>query len=152
MNLVLESKAQVNKTLETTNIILAPLVNEDYWLFRVKVSETQAVVGFPKFSTIGIGFAREDEDWNTNLPYGCGTNMIVHHIRRNNDEGISKEVIHDAIVLIQDAARELMRTEATHQGRCAENASFTDGGTIICNCTLEDGVCPRQHEHLANLV
>jgi hypothetical protein len=147
-DLKLESRAQINKTLETAKFMLAPLVNEDYWLFRVKVSETQAVVGFPKFNMIGIGFAREDKDWNTNLPYGCGTDAIVHHIRDNNDEGIPKTIIHDAIVLIQNAARELMRTEAKYQGLCAEDASFTKGGTIICNTELNDGICPRLQEHV----
>jgi hypothetical protein len=151
MNLILESRAQTNNTVYASGAMLTPFVNEDYWLFRVKVSETQAIVGFPKFSTIGIGFAREDQDWNTNLPYACGTDMIVHHIRRNNDEKISRTIIHDAVVMVQDAARELMRTEAKYHGLCAENAAFTKGGTKVCNTELEHGICPLSVQHLVNL-
>lgn len=88
---------------------ITPPLDEDYWLFRVAVSKQQAVVGFPKFSTIGIGFQYE-EDWNTNLPYQCDTEEIYEHIEHNRgDPRISKEVCIRAIGLIQEAATEYMR-------------------------------------------
>lgn len=42
----------------------------------------QAIVIFPKFGTIGCGFAQE-EDWNTNLPLSCDAEEIYNHIRHN---------------------------------------------------------------------
>lgn len=59
-----------------------PPIDEDYWLARVDVGGGQALVAFPKFGTIGIGFARE-EDWNTNLPYSCEPAEIYSHIKHN---------------------------------------------------------------------
>lgn len=86
-------------------ISITPAINEDYWLFRVRLSEKQAVVGFPKFGTIGIGFAQE-EDWNTNLPYTCAPEEILAHIEHNKgDESISDSVVLTAIIMISDAAR-----------------------------------------------
>lgn len=58
---------------------------------RVKVSENQAVVCFPKFNTYGIGFQCE-KDWNTNLPYTCDAYEIYDHIAHNKgDDSIPDE-------------------------------------------------------------
>lgn len=85
---------------------MTPPINEEYWAYRVKLSDTQAIVGFPKFGTIGIGFAVED-DWNTNLPYGIETEDIFKHIAHNKgDDAISDEDVREAIKLVQEAARE----------------------------------------------
>src|SRR5260370_42544999 len=76
---------RANDTLvfpEGFSLTITPPLDEDYWLFRVKLYEDQAILGFPKFSTIGIGFAQE-EDWNTNLPYRCETEQIFNHIKHN---------------------------------------------------------------------
>jgi hypothetical protein len=103
--LVLETKAQANETPEIGPVMITPPIDEDYWSYRVKLSESQAIVGFPKFSTIGIGFAQE-EDWNTNLPYTCGTEEIYDHIAHNKgDESITREDCITAIRMVQDAAR-----------------------------------------------
>lgn len=110
--LTLERKDQPNKTTEIGRLMLTPMVDEDYWLFRVRLSETQAVVGFPKFATIGIGFAVE-EDWNTNFPYTCTTDEIYQHIAHNKgDDAISDEDCVTAIRMVQEAAREHMTTNA----------------------------------------
>lgn len=85
-------------------MLVTPPVGESYWLFRVCVGYGQAVIGFPKFSTIGIGFAKED-DWNTNLPYTCESLKIWNHIKHNKgDDRISDETCIEAIGLIQVAA------------------------------------------------
>ena len=69
--------------------------------YRVKLSETQAIVGFPKYSTIGIGFAQE-EDWNTNLPWTTQAEEIFAHIAHNKgDSAISDEQCIEAIRMIQ---------------------------------------------------
>ena len=84
---------------------ITPMVHEDYWTYRVRVSEDQAILGFPKFSTISVGFAQE-KDWNTNLPYTCTTTAIRDHIGHNRgDDRIANEVIDQAIALIQEAIR-----------------------------------------------
>jgi hypothetical protein len=109
VNLRLERRDQANETAvfgsdEGRVAMLAPAVGDDYWSYRVVVSEHQAVVGFPKFTTIGIGFAYEDDE-NTNLPYTFDTDRIWNHIRCNKgDESIPDEWCIEAIRLIQEAA------------------------------------------------
>ena len=101
----LEVRDQEDKTAHIGPFVITPGIDEDYWAYRVRLSETQAIVGFPKFSTVGIGFAQE-EDWNTNLPYTCETDEIWRHIRHNKaDDGISDEDCIAAIRLIQDAIK-----------------------------------------------
>src|SRR5258707_9591791 len=92
---------------EGAAIMITPPLDEDYWLFRVKLAEDQAIVGFPKFGTVGIGFAQE-EDWNTNLPYTCNTQQIYDHIKHNkaHDE-ITDEDCLEAIRLIQLAVGQI---------------------------------------------
>lgn len=94
--------------LATKGILITPPVGENYWLFRVKVSKKQAIVGFPKFGTVGIGFAKET-DWNTNLPYQCTTDEIYNHIKHNLGKGNFSNSIHtrikQAIAMVQDAAK-----------------------------------------------
>lgn len=101
--LILECRHQDNQTAEIGPIMLTPPVGEDYWAYRVRVADGQAIVGFPKFSTVGIGFAVED-DWNTNLPYTCDADEIYEHIEHNRgSDTITREVCVAAIRLIQDA-------------------------------------------------
>lgn len=86
-------------------VMITPPLDEDYWEYRVKLSETQAIVGFPKFMTIGIGFA-EEEDWNTNLPYSSPANEIFDHIIHNKgDEGIADADVLKAIEMVRSAAQ-----------------------------------------------
>ena len=88
-------------------IMITPPLDEDYWLFRVKLSSSQSIVGFPKFATIGIGFARET-DWNTNLPYTCDAEQIYAHIKHNKaDEHLTDEECIKAIQLIQEEVRRI---------------------------------------------
>lgn len=94
---------------ERTVVLLTPPITEDYWAYRVIVADGQAVVGFPKFFTVGIGFAVE-EDWNTNLPYTSDAPAIAAHIWHNraplpDDEDAKALVVH-AITLIQQAVTE----------------------------------------------
>ena len=84
MSLTLERRTQIDHTPRVGAVLITPPINEDYWAYRVKLNDRQAVVGFPKFGTIGIGFAVED-DWNTNLPYTCQTIEIVSHLWHNVD-------------------------------------------------------------------
>lgn len=82
-------------------VMITPHISADYWIFRVNLLQDQAILAFPKFSTIGIGFAQE-QDWNTNLPYSCTSTEICDHIFHNKlyDE-ITKEQVLEAIELIQ---------------------------------------------------
>lgn len=104
--LALEIRGQENRTVEIGPFAITPSLGENYWSYRVMLSERQAIVGFPKFSTIGIGFAVEDEDWNTNLPYTCDAEQIYDHIEENKgDDSISREDCITAIRMIQERAR-----------------------------------------------
>lgn len=89
------------------SLVVTPPLDEDYWLFRVKLHNDQAMLGFPKFGVIGVGFAQE-EDWNTNLPSGCDADKIYKHIKHNKKyDEITDEMCLEAIKLIQDAANAL---------------------------------------------
>lgn len=109
MDLVLERRNQPNETGFVGGggeVMIAPFVDEDYWEYRVRLSEAQAILGFPKFMTIGIGFAQE-EDWNTNLPYRVPTQKIFDHIIHNKgDDSISDQDVFQAIRMVQEAAVE----------------------------------------------
>ena len=105
MPLRLERRDQADETPTIGPAMFTPALDEDYWAYRVIVGEHQAVIGFPKFTTIGIGFAVE-EDWNTNLPYRCETDKIWRHIQCNKgDESIPDAWCIRAIEMIQEAAR-----------------------------------------------
>ncbi len=104
-SLVLETKGQQDKTVRAGPAMITPPVDEGYWTYRVRLSDTQAIVGFPKFFTVGIGFAQE-EDWNTNFPFSCDAGEIYDHIAHNKgDDSISREDCIAAIRLIQEAAQ-----------------------------------------------
>jgi hypothetical protein len=112
--LVLEQRAQDDKTQIAIpapggpRIMMSPAPGPDYWLFRVRVSDKQAILGFPKFFQIGIGFAVEDADWNTNLPATCDAEEIYEHIKENKgDDAISRETCLEAIQMIQAAVLEM---------------------------------------------
>jgi len=62
-------------------VFITPPLDEDYWLARVQLG-SNAIVCFPKFTTIGIGFQHE-VDWNTNLPYTSDAAVIWRHIKHN---------------------------------------------------------------------
>ena len=86
-------------------ILMTPPINEDYWFWRVRLGDGQAIVGFPKFGTIGIAFTQE-EDWNTNLPFACSAKQIFGHIEHNKgDDAISDEDCLVAIEMVREAAR-----------------------------------------------
>ncbi len=87
--------------------MITPPLDEDYWQFRVMVSDEQAIIGFPKFGTIGIGFAKED-DWNTNLPFSYSTKTIWENIKVNKYfASIPDELCLKAIKMVQEAAKEM---------------------------------------------
>ena len=102
----LERKDQPDETGVVGPVLFTPPINSDYWEYRVIVSEVQAVVGFPKMDTTGIGFAFE-ENWNTNLPCSISAAVIYDHIKRNKrDKSITKARCLEAIQLIQKAVAE----------------------------------------------
>jgi hypothetical protein len=87
--------------------MMTPDIDESYWLFRVALTENQAIVAFPKFGTFGIGFQVEKKDWNTNPPYTCDTEEIYNHIKINKgDKAITKKMCIDAIQTLQLKLRE----------------------------------------------
>jgi hypothetical protein len=92
-------------------LAMTPPIDKDYWTFRVKLHKDQAVIAFPKFGTMGIGFAIE-EDWNTNLPFRCKTEEICKHIWRNRKyEQITEYKVKRAIKILQKASEYYMKHE-----------------------------------------
>lgn len=92
-----------------------PVSDDDYWLYRVRVSAKQALVAFPKHGTIGIGFQVEEQDWNANLPYIVRAEDIAKHIAHNDavvgdDETPSPETVLAAIKMLQAAIHKDMGT------------------------------------------
>jgi hypothetical protein len=107
-DLVLERRDQEDLTLVIAGgaAMFTPPICEEYWAYRVCVADGQAIVAFPKFMTIGVGFAVED-DWNTNLPWTEEAERIFDHISHNKgDDSISNEDCIKAIEMIQAAIRE----------------------------------------------
>jgi len=90
--------------LESVGIGVTPPIFGDYWICRVAVSKKQAIIAFPKFFTIGIGFQHEDKDWNCNLPYSQRAEKIYEHIRHNRKNARRSDCI-GAIELIQQYIR-----------------------------------------------
>lgn len=98
----------VNRTNKTprltqgnTTLLITPPIDENYWSYRVKLFEDQAILGFPKFNVIGIGFAIED-DWNCNLPSSKPASYILNHIWHNKKyKEITKKQCIEAIEMIQ---------------------------------------------------
>lgn len=116
-DLQLERRKQPDLSQVAPGLLMTPPLGDEYWTYRVVVSAVpgdgpwrdrpQAVVGFPKFFSIGIGFAHEVADWNTNLPSNCDTEEIFQHIRRNKgDDTIADDDVRAAIRLIQEAVAE----------------------------------------------
>jgi hypothetical protein len=119
ITLTLERRDQRDRSPQFAGgaVVMTPPIDETYWAYRVRLTDRQAVVGFPKFGTIGIGFAAE-QDWNTNLPYTCQTIDIVSHIWHNViPEGVEPDEfgespehnirineVYQAVRLIQEAA------------------------------------------------
>lgn len=93
-------------------IMITPSINKDYWAFRVKMYKDQYIQAFPKFGTIGIGFAIED-DWNTNLPYVNTTaEEIYDHIKHNKKyDEIKKEDCIKAIEMLRQICAKYMDRE-----------------------------------------
>lgn len=88
-----------------SNLAITPALDGEYWIYRVMLSKQQAIIGFKKFFTIGIGFWRE-EDWNTNLPYTSNAKDIYEHIEHNKKEdSIRDEDCIRAIEMIQEAIK-----------------------------------------------
>lgn len=131
MKLQLERRGQEDKTVKLGDIGLAtPPIDEDYWAYRVRLSETQAIVGFPKFNTIGIGFAVE-EDWNTNLPYTSQAMDIFGHISHNKgDDLITDDACIKAIRMIQDAIKEDRGYTVTVQFTVPADSKETAGNLV----------------------
>jgi hypothetical protein len=102
----LEKKDCKDQSEVAPGLMLTPPVGEDdYWLFRVELSDKQALIAFPKFGTIGIGFENE-EDWNTNLPYTSEAEEIFDHISHNKaDDSITDKICLEAINMLQEACR-----------------------------------------------
>ena len=104
-----EDKTHVNASDSGAVVLVTPPIDSDYWAYRVRVADGQAVQGFGKFGTIGIGFA-EEQDWNTNLPYTTDAESIRRHIWHNRGERIEDTpegaaLVVRAIELIQDAVK-----------------------------------------------
>jgi hypothetical protein len=98
--------------------MITPPIGQDYWLFRVKLFKEQAIVGFPKFGTIGIGFAVEDENWNTNLPYSYSPEHIYSHIQENKKyDEITKDDCIEAIALVIRHSKTFMSKGKQEQSR-----------------------------------
>jgi hypothetical protein len=105
MELEIKTQQDTTPTFESpigSVLMMTPDIKEDYWAYRVKLIKDQSIIGFPKFTTIGIGFALES-DWNTNLPYTCSAGAICDHIWHNRKyTEITRAMVVEAITLIQN--------------------------------------------------
>jgi hypothetical protein len=132
-------------------VAITPPISPTYWTYRVVVSDGQAVVGFPKFGTIGIGFAVE-EDWNTNLPYTNPARRILDHIGHNRGpDAPADEVLLSAIDLIRHAA---MRDRDGFRTPYVEDVPFdsVDGARRSAQIDREEADGLDQHDSRRTVV
>ena len=96
--------------------LVTPPIDEEYWVARVNLYKDQSIVAFPKFMTIGIGFAQET-NWNTNLPYSSNANTILNHIWENHKYNeIKKADALKAIRMLQSAIKKKIIPEMKAKG------------------------------------
>jgi len=126
------------RSLAEKGILMTPPLNEEFWLLRVPVSDKQAIVGFPKFNQIGIGFQVEGEDWNTNLPSNCPAEEIYAHIECNKGEDPTREDCIAAIKMIQEFVTEMKAGEGKH-----EYAKPAKEPEVMCKCDNCDYTAPH---------
>jgi hypothetical protein len=81
--------------------VMRPDVTEN-WIARVPLANGQALIAFPKFGTVGIGFEKET-DWNTNLPVTCSATTIYDHIKHN--KGSRKITEEECLAAIEELRR-----------------------------------------------
>lgn len=100
---------QSNFTLPDGGLLMiTPPVGKTYWMLRVQLTEKQSIIAFPKFGTIGIGFAIET-NWNTNLPYTKPAKDIFNHIQENKgDDNITDEDCIKAIEMLQSVLGQIL--------------------------------------------
>lgn len=110
MTIEVNSKFQAAGTVfgsaEGAVLSITPPIDAEYFIARVPLFQDQAIQIFPKFMTVGCGFAQEEEDWNTNLPLGCDAEHIYDHIACNKKYSeITRERCLEAIRMLQAWAR-----------------------------------------------
>jgi len=129
-------EAQTTLRMGNVLVMITPPIDKDYWVFRVKLHKKQALLAFPKFGTIGIGFALET-DWNTNLPYSCKAKDIYSHIEDNkrHDE-ITKSMCIEAIELLQKACEAYVKAQE-------ENEAQQNSQAFNRYMTFRHGISPR---------
>jgi len=109
--LVVEYKKGFEPSKDSINaggvlIMFTPAINEDYWIMRIKLYRNQALIAFPKFGLIGVGFAKEI-NWNTNLPYSVPAERLYQHIAVNKKYNqITKAHCLKAIKMLQAACKQ----------------------------------------------
>jgi hypothetical protein len=87
-------------------IMFTPSINSEYYIMRVVLYKNQALVAFPKFGLIGVGFAIEESNWNTNLPYQVPAERLYRHIRQNKKyRAITKAMCLEGLKLLQEACK-----------------------------------------------
>jgi len=89
-------------------IVMCSPGDQENYVFKVHVSEKQAIVAFSKFGSLGVAFLVEDEDGNRNLPSSSTPEKIYDWIYCNKgDDSITDETCLKAIKKIVKACREL---------------------------------------------
>jgi hypothetical protein len=104
-----------NDTIKTNGgiIMFTPSINSEYYIMRVVLYKDQALVAFPKFGLIGVGFAIEEGSWNTNLPYEVPAERLYKHIRCNKKyRAITKQTCLEGLKLLQEACKQYEKDKA----------------------------------------
>jgi hypothetical protein len=100
------TKVKDETRLNSFVYLMSADAGENNWIARVRLTEKQAIVAFPKFGTVGIGFQSE-RDWNTNLPASCEAEEIYDHIKHNaGSRKITRSMCIEAIRLLIPYAAE----------------------------------------------
>lgn len=149
-DLKLRRRAEEDQTQVAPNLSIGRSGGDDYWAYRVDLSDKQALIGFPKHGTIGVDFLHNH---GQDLPYSVNPERLADFFSRGRllggDETMPRANVIHAIKMIREAVVEHGDGEMRCLGRCAEIRRGLRGSTEELDphwsedCPLGPGVADK---------
>jgi hypothetical protein len=115
-DLKLRRRSQEDQTrVPGTNISIGRSGAEDYWTYRVDLTENQALIGFPKHGTIGIDFLHNRGE---DLPYTSDPEYLADFFAPGRLEGGDTEISRAAVIRAIKMIREAVVEDGVGTQRC----------------------------------
>jgi hypothetical protein len=120
-DLKLRRRAEEDQTRVGPNLSIGRSGGDDYWAYRVDLSDKQALIGFPKHGTIGIDFLHNRGE---DLPYSVNPERLADFFAPGRllggDAVIPREHVIRAIKMIREAVVEHGDGDMRCMGQCIE--------------------------------